>query len=386
MKKIRYMKEIISKYAGKKIIFLFDTNVYRRIVEIVRENRFSGNKFIIHAMSDRERESGCHSILSLTTSQELIAHLNEEDEDFTDCYQALRFQIFHTQKLQKPKLIANIDSLLSYFFYNTDTKDERLKFTGFVCTFLEKLFWLNKDIGTLKDEINKINEDFLYYKEEFCLFLKNIVVYSENVSIDSNGSKNDEGFKKSINDCSYIEIIKNYFIQRTKYFCKDDKYREINEKKVLEFEKYFKESLLHFRYLFESVLKNDINSSELKNSQWNAIKDFHIVFEWCFVKYFNKEKEIDVILVTQDRKRNFKSPDKNNEFKTMHDRNTDVWYMWQYFEFIGFKVDKTNPDKLVLRLENNFEIEGIGQWNSRTYKSATQQKLNRITNVDIKNI
>ena len=318
---------------NRRKIFLFDTNVYRRLVEIVNENRFSGNKFIIHAMCDREREKGCHSILSLTTSQELIAHLNKDDEVFEESLQALKFQIFHTLILQKPKIVPNIDSILSYFFYNTDSKDNRINYAEFVRLFLLKLFWLDKDIDTLKEDIDIINNDFLVYKNEFDLFFKEISIRSNNDDIDS-----------------YVETIKNYVIQRTKYFWNGDGDLEIEQNKILEFENYFKESLLHFRYLFESILKNTAGTYDFKNSHWNAIKDFHIVFEWCFVKYFNKGKEIDVILVTEDKSKNFKSPVENGEFKSMHDRNADVWCIRQYFEFLGFKVDYNNSKKL-LRIE-----------------------------------
>jgi hypothetical protein len=336
---------------SKSKLFLFDTNVYRRIVETIRETRFFGNKLIIHAMCDEERERGCQSIMSLTTSQELINHLQEDDESFEECNHALRLQFLHTQVLQKQKLLPTLDSLLAYFFYNEDSKEERLKFTGIVYQLIEKIF-KHENISNLRDEIEDIRNDFLCYKKEFYMLFKSLLNQPDNNDNDWSVFKNDEKLKTFINAGNYIEFIVNYLIMRTKHFCKREEKSEINEERILEFEKYFKEALIHFKYLFK-VLEDDGNAlKEINKKQWNAVIDFHLVFEWCFLKYFNENKEVEVILVTQDKRRNFKD---------MHNRNTDVWDMAQYFEFIGFRVDKTNPQKLLLRLENNFEIEGIAQ-------------------------
>lgn len=35
-------------------LFLLDTNIYRRLVEIVKENRYQGNNFIIAEIKDKE--------------------------------------------------------------------------------------------------------------------------------------------------------------------------------------------------------------------------------------------------------------------------------------------------------------------------------------------
>lgn len=332
-----------------KKLFLLDTNIYRRIAEIVIEKRFLGNNFIIAEIKDREASRNCQSIMSLTTSQELLVHMKDGDEDYEECYHALRFQFFHTQIFQKRKIVPSIDSLLSYFFYREDSKDDRLSFTNIVYQLISKIFYQSEDLSNLKSEIENISKDFLNYKNEFYLLFESLLKHPDNILRNWNFFENDKKLKEFIDSEAYIEFIKNYLIERAKFFCKNEMQNQINKTRVIEFEKYFKEAIIHFEYLFDELQKHGDKLKEIMKHRWNTIMDFHIVFEWCFLKYYNEKKQIDVIFVTLDKSKNFK------DFKK---RNVDCWDLWEYLEFLGFIVDKTNRQEPSLLL-NNIKLEKI---------------------------
>lgn len=329
-------------------LFLLDTNIYRGISKLVIEKRFGGNNFIVAEIKNREDSKNCQSILSFTTSQELLVHLKDGDPGYEECYHALRFQFFHAQIFQKRKLLPSLDSLLAYFFYNNDSKDNRLSFTNIIYQLISKIGYQIEDASTIKSEIENISNDFLDYKKEFHLLFKSLLNHPNNINSNWNFFTEDKELREFIKCEAYIEFIINYLIERTKFFCKNQEQNHFNEVKVSEFKTYFREALLHFKYLFFVLLKNGEALMDVNNKQWNAIRDFHLVFEWCFLKYFHREKQVDIILVTEDKSKNFK------DFKK---RNFDCWDMWEYLEFLGFVVDKTNPEKPLLLLNNTTELE-----------------------------
>ncbi|MEJ7679708.1 MAG: hypothetical protein WKG06_17980 [Segetibacter sp.] len=164
-----------------KKLFLFDTNIYRRLAEIVKENRYQGNNFIIAEIKDKEDHRSCQSILSFTTTQELLVHLKDGDAGYEECRVALQFQFCHTQIFLKRKLIPSIDSLLAYFFYNSDSKDDRLNFTNIIYKLICKIGHQIEDLSKLKSEIANISYDFLDYKREFYLLFKSLLSHPDNI-------------------------------------------------------------------------------------------------------------------------------------------------------------------------------------------------------------
>lgn len=334
------MEEII-KDRGKKIMFLFDTNVYRNIAQMVKEDRIKGNGFIIDEMNRREERNACISIMSLTTSQELLAHLNIEDKEkakYLECYNALRFQFFHTQVFQRPKRIPSIDSLLDYFLFDNESIHERLIISEHIFNVIRKIY-SQSDMKILDPEIKEINKDFMCYKKEFYMLFESLLNQSENGNIDWLYFKGNSKLNNFIKNKDYIGFIRNYLIERSKYLSKNKLANEISEEKITLFDTYFKEALDEFKYLFELLRDNGNSLKSLEgNEKWNAVMDFHLVFEWCFIRYFNRDKGFEVILITEEHRTNFKE---------LHKRD-DVWFLNEYFDFMKFKMDRTNPSKSIL--------------------------------------
>lgn len=339
-----FMNEKILKYKGKQIMFLFDTNIYRNIARMAKEDRIKGHRFVIDEMKRREKQNTCTSIMSLTTSQELLAHLIIEDKEtnkYIECYNALRFQFFHTQVLQPAKRIPSIDSLLDYFFYDNDSIQERLIISEHVYNVIRKIFIQSIDMDVLEHEIGGINQDFACYKKEFYMLFESLLTHPQNGNNDWLFFRGDKKLNAFIKNQDYVGFIGNYLIQRSKYLSDKNLNKEISDEKTSLFYSYFKEALLEFKYLFEILRDNGDSLKVLEgNEKWNAVMDFHLVFEWCFVRYFNRNKGIEVVLVTEEHCANFKE---------LHSRD-DVWFMNEYFEFMGFTVDKINPKKPLLQL------------------------------------
>jgi hypothetical protein len=348
------MNNKISKYKGKRLIFLFDTNIYRNIARMAKEGQIIGNRFIIDEITRRESKNGSKSILSLTASQELLIHLSGDANvgDYEECYNALRFQFFHTQILQTPQRIPLMDSLLTFFFYNSDTRDKRMAISEYIFEIIAKIFLQNIELSHLRNDILAIKNDFLCDKKVVHSLFKLLLSQLENIdggTYKRGNPKLNDFIKKE----EYVDYIRNFLIARTKYQCNSET-NDINENKIQEFNKYFHVAFLQFKYLFELLRDNPSVLESLENSEnniWNAVMDFHLVFEWCFVKYFNREKKVEVVLVTQDRKRNFAS---------LHD-HTDVWNIWEYFEFFEFGIDKTNPLKPIIVFGDSTKVRAIAE-------------------------
>ena len=165
------MDEHLESYKGKKLIFLFDTNVYRYIAQIDNTERNKGNRVLIDEMKKREIDNNCTSIMSLTTTQELLRHLNIEEKAYDDCYTAIRLQVFHTQILPLPtqikKPIPQLDTILTTFFYDTDTSSKRLKVSEIIVDMGMKIFYQNIEMSVLQNDIQAINEDFSCNKKRY---------------------------------------------------------------------------------------------------------------------------------------------------------------------------------------------------------------------------
>ncbi len=313
---------------------------------MVKEDRVKGNRFVIDEMKRREEKNNCVSIMSLTTSQELLAHLNIEEfekNEYKECYDALRFQFFHTQVFQPPKRIPSIDSLLDYFFFDNNSIHERLIVSEHVYTVIQKIFGQSVDMNALHKEIGEINQDFAAYKKEFYILFESLLKHSENETMKWGFYRGDKKLNDFIKSEDYIGFIVNYLVGRSEYLCSEPK-KKVSQEKVSLFNSWFKEALLEFKFLFETLRDSGDTLKVLKrNTKWNAVMDFHLVFEWCFIRYFNRNKGIEIILVTEEHRTNFKE---------LHKRN-DVWFMEEYFDFMEFIVDKINPKKPILYLQRD---------------------------------
>ena len=325
-------------------MFLFDTNVYRSIAQMVKSNRIIGSNFIIGEMKKREAIKSCVSIMSETTSQELLAHFIKTDKErtvFEECYNALRFQFFHTQVFQPPKRIPNIDSILNYFFFSKDDIHPSLITSELVFNTIKKIFNQRIDLDLLQPEITALNKDFRVYKKEFYMLFETLLNDEENRNMDWSYFKGNKELNNFIKNKDYVEFLGSYLIKRSKYLSTKKSAIEINEEIRNSFYIYFKEALEEFKYLFE-LLRDNGNSLKVleRNEKWNSVMDFHLVFEWCFIKYFNRNNGVEIILVTQEYRTNFKE---------LHKRE-DVWFLEEYFEFLEFEVEGTDKNNTILHL------------------------------------
>jgi hypothetical protein len=351
------MDEHLERYKGKKLFFLLDTNVYRYIAEMAITRRINGNRFIVHEMCKREVENNCSSIMSLTTTQELLRHLNNEEKAYNVCYDALRFQFFHTQILPPSsyikKPIPQLDTILTTFFYDTDTKDNRLKISEFIVDTGIKIFNQNIEVSALKNDINAINDDFLCNKKVFFNLFNNLVNRPDNIKdngVYKRGTENPERIE-AIKKGDHIVFIRKHLMERAKYWCCNAVSNEICEEKESEFDFYFKESFLLFEHLFNNLQDSPKSLESLENDKkgrWNAVNDFHLIFEWCFIKYCLRNSEKEIILITDDKSRNNKTL---SSYQNESGRNPDVWPMKAYFEFLGFAVEGTNYDNYIVKFK-----------------------------------
>ncbi len=360
------MDEKIKKFVGKKIMFLFDTNFYRRLIDMDGEDDRNLKTYILFIeMRKKEVEKGCNIVRSLTAAQELIAHLIEGDDSFKTCKEALRFQEWHSQNEQGMLNSPSIDFLLPYFFYKDGGGDSMLhneiNYTEWLKYVIKKII-CNQEDSTTKIEVEKINKNFKSYKLEFYDLIKSLISQPKNERKCWDFFSTEGSLDTVIENKDYLKFMVEYFRKRTEFLSGNES--SISESRIIEFSNIFKEALLHFRYVFE-VLEKDgksLEDIESKTKKWNFVNDFQIVFEWCFLKYFNKEKEVEIILVTEDGSRNFKAPIRSNGTpKSMHEIHDNVWHAWQYFEFIGFNVDKASPKKKIIKSENGFIVDGISK-------------------------
>ncbi len=353
------MEEHLERYKGKKLVFLFDTNVYRSIAKMTKDGRIIGNRFIIDEMNRREADNNYKSIMSLTASQELLNHLHKDEDKriYEECNNALRFQFFHTQILQLPATVPLIDSLLTLFFFNTDTKDNRLGVSRYIFTLLNKIFSQNVEMSFLQKDIEAIRNDFLSDKRVFYNLFNLFLKRPDNIQDDGTYKKGNYKLHESLNRNEHVSYMRDFLIKRAKYQFSDNLDEEIVESKVIEFDFYFKEAFLQFRYLFE-VLRDNPNKLELLeyNNIWNSIMDFHIVFEWCYLKYNHRGGDIEAVLITDDKKNNNKNL---SSYKNGEGRNPDVWPLVAYFEFLGFIVEGTDIKDYKIHFKNTYSSKKV---------------------------
>lgn len=368
------MDEKVQKFRGKEIIFLFDTNVYRRLIEMNENSRETRTNMLLFQMHIHERENNCRVMRSLTTSQELISHLIEGDDSFGLCMEALKFQERHTQFEEKGLNSPSIDLLLLVFLYEEDvilnkndviisTLDKYRNYTDWLKHTIKKIVKIPHDSNVQK-EIEKIKRNFSSYKKEFHELISRLLNSPSNTENEWDFFYKDKELISFIADSRYLTFMKNYFVERTELLSGTE--NKISDEKIIEFGHVFKEALLHFRYLFTVLRQSGNQLKDITNNPWNFINDFQIVFEWCFVKYYYREKNIEIVLVTEDKSGNFKTPIEKKEkekkeivFESMHDLNDNVWYTWQYFEFIGYNVDKSNPNKKIVKDRNGWVVQGV---------------------------
>jgi hypothetical protein len=358
------MNNKIAKYKEKRILFILDTNIYRRISELVKDEQMKwgqldseqidGNKYLLKEIKKREVASNCQTIMSLSTSRELLRHLEDGDkEKYEKCLLALWFMYFHSQYGKPVSHITDFDTLLSEFFFGIGSDNERFFVSGYIIDVLNKIF-VQENMTAVKEEIKKINSNFLGYKREFYSVFERLLIPPQNWS----SCDNDAGLKRFINEQHYIEYMGSYLIGRVQYLRGSDLSNEISKEKRNEFYQYFTDAIEMFRYLFKQLYSNGESLRDLdRNKKWNSIIDFHLVFEWCFLKWFNKDKSVEVVLVTNDKKGNFKIPNyrRDNKIMLLHEIYEDVWDSWDYFEFLGFSVDRSSPKNPILKLPSIIE-------------------------------
>jgi hypothetical protein len=362
------MNNKIARYKKKRILFILDTNIYRRISELVKDEQvkwgqlnskqIDGNKYLLKEMKEREIASSCQTIMSLSTSRELLRHLEDGDkEKYEKCLLALRYMYFHSQYGKPVSHITDFDSVLSEFFFGIGSDNERFFVSGYIMDVLNKIY-VQENMTAVKEEIKKINSDFLGYKREFYNLFESLLQHPQNGSLNWSFYDNDINLRFIIDKQHYIECIGSYLIGRVQYIRGSDLSNEISKEKRNEFYQYFTDALEMFRYLFEQLYNNGESLKVLeRNKKWNSIIDFHLVFEWCFLKWFNKDKSVEVVLVTNDKKGNLKIPNyrRDNKIMLLHEIYDDVWDLWDYFEFLGFSVDRSSPKNPILKLPSIIE-------------------------------
>lgn len=369
------MNSKVAKFKEKRILFILDTNIYRGIAEIISNeqdqwaqlssDQIDGNGYLLKEMKEREIVRNCQTIVSLSTSRELLRHLEEGDSEYERCLFALRYMYFHSQFGKPVSHTTDFDTLLSEFFFGMGSDLERVSVSKYIINVLSKIFE-QEDMTAMREEIKEINSDFLCYKREFYGLIESLLMHPQNDSLSWSFYDNDPGLRLFIDRQGYIEHIGSYLIGRAQYLRRSDLYNEISKEKRIEFYQYFTDAIEMFKYLFDQLFKKGELLKRLeRNIKWNSIIDFHLVFEWCFLKWFNKDKLMEVVLVTNDKNGNFRIPNyrkgnaivnEHNKCAKMHDVYDDVWDLWDYFEFLGFSVDRSNPKKPILKLTSINEL------------------------------
>jgi putative acetyltransferase len=339
--KLQILSDKVKKFVGEKLVFLFDTNVYRRLVEFSFVNKEEANiktTLLFRDLVSSEVEKKCNAIRSLTVARELISHLTNEDREYETCKLALRLQEMHTQNKRDRLNAISFDMLLSFFFYRDSLQFNSLSNEREMDElFIQKINTIVYSQDKIDEiDIERINKKSKILKSE----IKNLI-------------KDCLDDKKSIRN-DYVDIITEYL--RNKAETNNHAFESIKDKKIAEFKTVFGNALEHFRYLFDALAKDDDFLDKMKESKWNFLNDFIIVFEWCFIKYYNEGKGVEHILVTEEKSKNFASA----QGVSMHERNDDVWNIWEYFEFLGYRINKSVPGTIEVS-DHGFIVEGVSK-------------------------
>ncbi len=333
--KLQVLSDKIKKFVGKKLMFLFDTNVYRQLVRMECDNTEVQNVKLylkFKAMVTDEIHKDCTAIRSLTVARELIGHLVEEDPNFESCKEALKLQEFHTQNISRKNSCPDIDAILPFFLYKDNVPNLELE----------------TQANNLKNLIKGIKK--IVFEKDYS-FVENINSYFKNYKKGIYDYINFDLLPKKYKQDEFIELIIKYYTNRTESL--NEELGAIPQNKIDELKFVFKNAFSHFVHLFNAVTNKAQWVGDISNSKWNLVHDFMIVLEWCFIKYYKQRENISVILVTDDKTGSF-----NVGNKKMNDINDDVWKSWEYFEFFGYRINKSIP-RIIEISDHGFLEQGI---------------------------
>ena len=293
-----------------EILFILDTNAYRRLVTGKRlcEVRPTANEMRI-----RERKLGCRSLMSITVSMELMRHLDKTDPFFKECYKALALQYHHTQK--NPDGLNNSidfippqDEILSKFFFDKASPLFR-QFLEVIGT--QERIVKDLDENKVDEELNNLNAisaQLLYEKNVIKDNFEGFIKSYTGGTIDWSYFKKEKVVKpkllKDIKSGKLLRLFTLAMLNRVHTVHElpfdDEKIDPKFEKPLVEFYSYFQPLLILVQKLFTKILDGVVAMFDVRNPKWNTYNDIQILAAACYAAYRDRSNDVKVVLVTDD--------------------------------------------------------------------------------------
>ncbi|MRG49022.1 hypothetical protein GFS24_28190 [Chitinophaga sp. SYP-B3965] len=270
---------------------------------------------------------------------ELMRHLDKTDPFFNDCYKALALQYHHTQKdPSRPNntisFIPPQDEILSHFFFGTASPLYN-HFLEVIATLERIVKYLDEDNVDLElNNLNAISDQILHektgIKDNFEEFIKS---YTGGVANWSHFKKDKKVKPELLKDKKSGRLLSLFALAmlnraHTTHELPFDveKIDAKFEKPLEEFHSYFQPLLILVQTLFTKILDGVVAMADVKNPKWNTYNDIQILAAACYATYRDRNKDVKVVLVTDDNGIHTACKGTNME--------NNVWKVNQYLSYI----------------------------------------------------